>query len=63
VVKLPNKLEAMLVHDPSTDKASASVTVGVGNFADDDNIPNTTHAIEHLLFMGTDKVSGIKLSQ
>lgn len=57
VVRLPNNFEALLVHDPTTDKASASVNVKVGNFLDDDNMPGMAHAVEHLLFMGTEKVS------
>lgn len=56
VVRLGNKLEALLVHDPDTDKASAAVNVNVGNFSDDDNMPGMAHAVEHLLFMGTTKV-------
>ena len=55
VVELPNKLEALLVHDPKTDKASASVNVNVGSFSDADNMPGMAHAVEHLLFMGTKK--------
>jgi insulysin len=57
VIELKNKLEALLVHDPDTDKASASVNVQVGNFSDDDGMPGMAHAVEHLLFMGTEKVS------
>ena len=57
VVRLPNKLEALLVHDPETDKASASVNVNVGSFSDADNMPGMAHAVEHLLFMGTEKVT------
>jgi len=56
VVRLPNKLEALLVHDPDTDKASASVNVNVGSFSDADDMPGMAHAVEHLLFMGTEKV-------
>ena len=56
VVRLPNKLEALLVHDPETDKASASLNVNVGNFSDSDEMPGMAHAVEHLLFMGTKKV-------
>lgn len=56
VVRLPNKLEALLVHDPDTDKASASVNVNVGSFSDAVDMPGMAHAIEHLLFMGTEKV-------
>ena len=56
VIRLPNKLEALLVHDPETDKASASVNVNVGSFSDTDDMPGMAHAVEHLLFMGTEKV-------
>ena len=56
VIRLPNKLEALLVHDPDTDKASAAVNVNVGNFSDADDMPGMAHAVEHLLFMGTEKV-------
>ncbi|OJJ43998.1 hypothetical protein ASPZODRAFT_18773 [Penicilliopsis zonata CBS 506.65] len=55
VIRLPNKLEALLVHDPDTDKASAAVNVNVGNFSDYDDMPGIAHAVEHLLFMGTEK--------
>ncbi|KAI0419931.1 peptidase M16 inactive domain-containing protein [Xylaria grammica] len=55
VIRLPNDLEALLVHDPETDKASAALDVNVGNFSDDDTMPGMAHAVEHLLFMGTKK--------
>jgi insulysin len=57
VIELPNKLQALLVHDPETDKASASMNVNVGSYSDDDSMPGMAHAVEHLLFMGTKKVS------
>ena len=56
VIELPNKLEALLVHDPDTDKASASLNVNVGSFSDEDDMPGMAHAVEHALFMGTKKV-------
>jgi len=56
VIRLPNQIEALLVHDPDTDKASASVNVNVGSFGDADDMPGMAHAVEHLLFMGTEKV-------
>ena len=59
VIRLPNQLEALLVHDPDTDKASASVNVNVGSFSDADDMPGMAHAVEHLLFMGTKKVREI----
>ncbi|KAJ5621076.1 hypothetical protein N7510_005060 [Penicillium lagena] len=55
VIRLPNQLEALLVHDPDTDKASAAVNVNVGNFSDENDMPGMAHAVEHLLFMGTKK--------
>lgn len=62
VIRLPNKLEALLVHDPETDKASASVNVNVGSFSDADDMPGMAHAVEHLLFMGTEKVFSYLIS-
>lgn len=58
VIKLPNQLEALLIHDPDTDKASAAMDVNVGSFSDAEEMPGMAHAVEHLLFMGTEKVSG-----
>jgi len=55
VVRLDNELEALLVHDPETDKASAALDVHVGNFSDEEAMPGMAHAVEHLLFMGTKK--------
>ncbi|KAM4054774.1 peptidase M16 domain-containing protein [Hirsutella rhossiliensis] len=55
VVRLDNELEALLVHDPKTDKASAALDVNVGNFSDEEGMPGMAHAVEHLLFMGTKK--------
>ncbi len=53
VVKLPNQLEVLLVHDAETDKASAAMDVNVGNFSDEEELSGQAHAVEHLLFMGT----------
>jgi insulysin len=48
VIRLPNQLEALLVHDPDTDKASAALDVNVGNFSDEDHMPGMAHAVEHV---------------
>lgn len=56
VVKLANELEALLIHDPETDKASGALDVNVGSFSDKDDMPGLAHAVEHMLFMGTEKV-------
>lgn len=55
VIRLSNKLEALLIHDPTTDKASAALDVNAGSFSDADDMPGMAHAVEHLLFMGTEK--------
>lgn len=59
VIRLPNQLEALLVHDPETDKASAAVNVNVGSFSDAEDMPGLAHAVEHALFMGTEKVCNL----
>lgn len=56
IITLSNQLEAILIHDPETDKASAALDVNVGSFSDWEDLPGIAHAVEHLLFMGTDKV-------
>lgn len=56
VVKLANELEALLIHDPETDKASGALDVNVGSFSDKEDMPGLAHAVEHMLFMGTEKV-------
>ena len=56
VITLKNNLEALLVHDPETDKASASLNVNVGSFSDEADMPGMAHAVEHALFIGTKKV-------
>ena len=43
VIRLPNKLEALLTHDPDTDKASAALDVHVGNFSDSDDLQVSAH--------------------
>ena len=57
VIRLENQLEALLIHDPDTDKVSGALDVNVGSFSDADDMPGVAHAVEHLLFMGTEKVS------
>lgn len=56
VIRLSNKLEALLIHDPDTDKASAAMDVNVGSFSNPEYLQGLAHAVEHLLFMGSQKV-------
>lgn len=55
VITLPNKLQALLIHDPTTDKAAAALDVCIGHLSDPDEIPGLAHFLEHMLFMGTEK--------
>lgn len=55
VIRLPNQLEALVIHDPDTDKASAALDVNAGAFSDAKDMPGMAHAVEHFLFMGTEK--------
>jgi insulysin len=43
VVRLPNQLEVLLVHDAETDKASAAMDVNVGNFSDEEDMSGMAH--------------------
>ena len=47
-----NKLEALLVHDPTTEKSSAAMDVHVGSLNDPKDFPGLAHALEHCLFLG-----------
>jgi insulysin len=49
---LDNQMEALLVHDPKTDKASAALDVHVGHMSDPKDFPGLAHALEHCLFLG-----------
>lgn len=55
IIRLDNDLEALLVHDSDTDKASAALDVHVGHLSDPRDAAGLAHFCEHLLFMGTEK--------
>ncbi|KAL6856029.1 hypothetical protein ACP4OV_018831 [Aristida adscensionis] len=54
-VVLPNALECLLVSDPDTDKAAASMNVAVGYFCDPDGLEGLAHFLEHMLFYASEK--------
>jgi insulysin len=54
---LENGLQVLLISDKDTDKAAAAMDVHVGHFSDPGDIPGLAHFLEHLLFMGTEKVN------
>lgn len=47
-VVLPNGLSALLISDPTTDKASAALDVRVGHLSDPDCAPGLAHFLEHV---------------
>lgn len=57
LIKLENGLQALLISDPASDKAAASLNVGVGHLSDPDDRPGLAHFCEHLLFMVRPPVS------
>lgn len=52
---LPNQLRVLLVSDPDTDKAAASLDVNVGSASDPEDRQGLAHYLEHMLFLGTEK--------
>ena len=54
VLQLDNGLTALLVSDPTADRAAASMNVGVGSAQDPDDLAGLAHYLEHMLFLGTE---------
>ncbi len=52
---LPNGLGVVVVSDPTTDKAAASLDVHVGSGSDPEGREGLAHFLEHMLFLGTEK--------
>lgn len=52
---LDNGLEVLLVSDPDSDKAAASLDVAVGSGDDPADRAGLAHFLEHMLFLGTEK--------
>jgi len=53
--KLDNQLQVMVISDPKTDKAAASLSVNVGSGSDPKDREGLAHFLEHMLFLGTEK--------
>jgi insulysin len=60
VIRLPNQLEVLLVHDAETDKASAAMDVNVGAFSDEEDMPGMAHAVEHVRCIGEPSPSVVR---
>ena len=54
-VELPNRMRVLLVSDPQTDKAAASMHVRAGSGNDPRTRQGLAHFLEHMLFLGTAK--------
>lgn len=54
-IQLENNLTVLLVSDPSTDKAAASIDISIGSAANPENRAGLAHFLEHMLFLGTEK--------
>ncbi|WAQ89789.1 hypothetical protein PtA15_11A480 [Puccinia triticina] len=55
IITLANQLQAILIHDPATDKAAAAMDVNVGHLSDPEHLQGLAHFCEHLLFLGNQK--------
>jgi insulysin len=51
---LDNQLKVLLISDPTSDRAAASMDVAVGSNHDPQEYPGLAHFLEHMLFLGTD---------
>ncbi|MCV6588980.1 MAG: insulinase family protein [Marinobacterium sp.] len=52
---LDNKLRVLVISDPNTQKAAASLDVGTGSGANPEDRAGLAHFLEHMLFLGTEK--------
>ena len=61
-LELSNEMLVVLISHPSVDKAAAALDVSIGSLADPKDAPGIAHFLEHMLFMGSNKVNGRPLS-
>ena len=54
-LRLPNDMQVLLISDPSSDKAAASLDVYVGSYQNPQDRAGLVHFLEHMLFLGTEK--------
>lgn len=53
--ELENQMKVLVVSDPDTDIASASMSIRVGGGSDYEDWPGIAHFLEHMLFLGSEK--------
>ncbi|MGB0449758.1 MAG: insulinase family protein, partial [Porticoccaceae bacterium] len=54
-VRLDNQLDILLISDPTSDKAAASLDVYIGSYQNPADRAGLVHFLEHMLFLGTEK--------
>ncbi len=54
-IRLDNQLDILLISDPTTDKAAASLDVYIGSYQNPADRAGLVHFLEHMLFLGTEK--------
>lgn len=52
---LPNQLKVLVISDPDTDKAAASLDINIGSSSNPADRQGLAHFLEHMLFLGTEK--------
>jgi hypothetical protein len=57
---LDNGLKCLVISDPTTDRSAASLDVHAGYMLDPPQFPGLAHFLEHMLFMGSKKVSTLE---
>ena len=55
LVALPNRLRALLISDPATERSAAALDVRVGSWSNPPGWDGLAHFCEHMLFLGTEK--------
>ena len=53
--ELENRIRVLLISDPETDDAGASLAIQIGGGDDPENRAGMAHYLEHMLFLGTEK--------
>ena len=54
-IRLPNKLELILVSDTSLDRSAVALAVKAGSYDESNGFWGQAHFLEHMLFLGTQK--------
>ncbi|MDF1582581.1 MAG: insulinase family protein [Methyloprofundus sp.] len=55
IFTLDNELAVLIISDPDSDKAAASLDVFIGSASDPEDRAGLAHFLEHMLFLGTEK--------